>query len=335
MMEREKHIRNNSIDVIRGIAILVVVLGHSIQVSLVTGERSTLILLIQSFQMPLMFLVSGFTAGYSYPKKDSHFHFIKRKIKRLLVPYIVWAYLHYIIVCIVPGSYRRLSIESFVLEFFISDFWFLRYLFMFFLIMWICNEVINRVTNMKHSAQILILSTIIVALLDRIPVLTESISLMHWFYFVLGWVGYQLVQYLYDNDSKAVIPNKRYLIFLLGMLVIFSVALVLLEILPITLSGIPLSIFLFAFLYQLFAEYTIKRISFARWLGRNTLTIYAIHWCVLFSPLTRLHFYSKNLAYLPLSFRTLIVFVIWMLVSIVITEFIKKNRILKSCFAGE
>lgn len=73
-----KNKRNNLIDIVKGIGILLVVLGH--QNTILTQE-------IYSFHMPLFFFLSGiFHKNYS-----SYIEFIKRKIRTLMIPYFVFA----------------------------------------------------------------------------------------------------------------------------------------------------------------------------------------------------------------------------------------------------
>lgn len=59
--------RNNTLDLLRGLAILIVVIGHAIQVNLSEGRNcfiwSNLIL---EFQMPLMFLLAAMQRDFLF-----------------------------------------------------------------------------------------------------------------------------------------------------------------------------------------------------------------------------------------------------------------------------
>jgi fucose 4-O-acetylase-like acetyltransferase len=62
-----------------------VVIGHAIQANLLEGETSFVWSnLIFAFQMPLLFFISGYAAGFSFPSYDS-MKFIKKKAGRLFV----------------------------------------------------------------------------------------------------------------------------------------------------------------------------------------------------------------------------------------------------------
>lgn len=79
--------RNSIIDIVRGIAIIIVVLGHALQASH-GGTGNALHNVILLFQMELFFVVAGFVSAYS--KEDNVCRSLKRKFLRLAVPYLVW-----------------------------------------------------------------------------------------------------------------------------------------------------------------------------------------------------------------------------------------------------
>ena len=82
--------RNVNIDIMRGIAIIVMVMGHCItkapldMQSTYIGAKAEWIISI--FDMPLFFIISGYVFNFSSPKK-----YYVNKTKRILVPYLIWA----------------------------------------------------------------------------------------------------------------------------------------------------------------------------------------------------------------------------------------------------
>lgn len=76
--------RIESIDIVKGLAIFLMVLGHSY-----SGENGEYILLwIYSFHMPLFFITTGILYGM---RKNSVIKFnIKKKLKTILWPYLFW-----------------------------------------------------------------------------------------------------------------------------------------------------------------------------------------------------------------------------------------------------
>ena len=75
------------LDILKGIAIILVVLGH---LPCVNGRSSAYNTLIYSFHMDLFFCISGYTASLSFAHNPSAKKFIWRRILTLLIPYLTW-----------------------------------------------------------------------------------------------------------------------------------------------------------------------------------------------------------------------------------------------------
>ena len=93
--------RTEWIDILKGLAIFFVVLGHMPY----TNESSILKTWIYSFHMPLFFVLSGFTAGISL-KHSSLLDFFKKRSRSVLLPYIVW--------CLLSGVLFTVSVQDLV-----------------------------------------------------------------------------------------------------------------------------------------------------------------------------------------------------------------------------
>lgn len=80
-MQVAKKNRNQFVDIMRGIAMLLVVLGHTITGCTIGSHQTFLSNLIWSLQMPLFILISGYVTKYSYEIKDisSLWLYIKRR----------------------------------------------------------------------------------------------------------------------------------------------------------------------------------------------------------------------------------------------------------------
>lgn len=127
------HKRNLTIDFIRGIAIILVVLGHNIQYGSgtvfyeVEGYfESTLFKFIYSFHMPLFALISGylFLGTMKNPVKQM----LKKKILALILPILCWVTLEcggYIIILIIKQEVEIVDFVYTYLNKFLSSFWFL------------------------------------------------------------------------------------------------------------------------------------------------------------------------------------------------------------------
>lgn len=87
--------RNISIDLIRGFAMLLVVLGHTISGITANFEDSFIFQIIWTLQMPLFILISGYVTRYSKPITSTSLlikHLKKRSISYLL-PWVIWTFI--------------------------------------------------------------------------------------------------------------------------------------------------------------------------------------------------------------------------------------------------
>ena len=87
--------RNQNVDIIRGIAILLVVWGHTITGTTINYEKTFLMDLIWALQMPLFMLISGYVTRYSREitsLKELGVYLKKRSISYLL-PLVAWTFL--------------------------------------------------------------------------------------------------------------------------------------------------------------------------------------------------------------------------------------------------
>ncbi|MBR4769408.1 MAG: acyltransferase family protein [Clostridia bacterium] len=87
--------RNGSVDCLRGIAILLVVLGHTISGSSTDYESSFLFNAIWSLQMPLFMLISGYVNKYRRPIDSGRTigAFALKSTVAYLLPFFVWTFL--------------------------------------------------------------------------------------------------------------------------------------------------------------------------------------------------------------------------------------------------
>ncbi|MGG3307313.1 acyltransferase family protein [Paenibacillus lautus] len=93
------------IDVLKGLAIILVVLGHSPALHVRTY--------IFSFHMPLFFFISGYL--FSIIKYDNMFQFIKRKSLTILVPYVAFALISIVSLSVLHDA--NLTIKEYAFDF--------------------------------------------------------------------------------------------------------------------------------------------------------------------------------------------------------------------------
>lgn len=337
-----KNQRDTALDILRGVAILVVVLGHSIQANIMGGGDTSFIWskIILAFQMPLLFFISGYSAGFSYPAKYSGV-FIREKTMRLMVPYIVWENIHFVIVGFLNVDNRTLNGMAFVKEIFISDFWFLRTLFIFYLILWMCNVLLKLIKKLLVKSFHNSLCTLIVTLfsialvyvLGRTYYIKESISVYYYLWFVAGWLSFQVKAYIESVRGQINLNYK--LVSVLSLAGIVSVNILALYIqLSSKIVGALLVLLIIFFVVSI-EKFLPKFISeFLKKIGENTLPIYAIHWCLLFSPLWRLGFYNWLFGAFPLWLSSIMTAVLWTVLCLVLIRLFEKSQITRKLLLG-
>ena len=115
--------RNITIDIIRGFAMLLVVLGHTISGTVSEYSDSMLFQVVWTLQMPLFILISGYVTRYSKPLSDgkSLWLFIKKRTLAYLLPWAVWTI---VVRGIVFGQVNFLNLK-YLLWHMDSGYWFL------------------------------------------------------------------------------------------------------------------------------------------------------------------------------------------------------------------
>ena len=115
--------RNQFVDVMRGIAMLLVVLGHTMTGSTVGSQDSFLFNIVWSLQMPLFFLISGYVTRYSrgIDSGVDLLKYIKRRTLAYMLPWFVWSF---VVRGIILGMHDFLNIK-WLLWNMDSGYWFL------------------------------------------------------------------------------------------------------------------------------------------------------------------------------------------------------------------
>lgn len=88
-----KPLRNNTVDIVRGFAMLMVMLQHTIAGCTVDFGNTTLFRVIWSLQMPLFFIISGYVTRYGRPIESANGlkQYIWKKTLAYLFPWLVWS----------------------------------------------------------------------------------------------------------------------------------------------------------------------------------------------------------------------------------------------------
>ena len=229
MVENMK--KNIKIVNLRALAILLVVLGHSIiiyspQWGYYTTENKVLVFqylkdIINIIQMPIFFSISGYLFCKSINSKRNIIEFVKNKIKRLLIPFILigiaWMIpIKYIINYYKEGHLPTIFIK-FILGIDIGHLWYLIALFLIFMIFYLIRKQIEKTTIKKDILISMIL--LIISLMASKYFIHKYINdtLIYLFYFYIGI----LIRRYEDNINwnKTLISIISILLMILSILV--------------------------------------------------------------------------------------------------------------------
>lgn len=147
--------RNQFVDVMRGIAMLLVVLGHTMTGCTVDSQKSFLFNIVWSLQMPLFILISGYVTKYSHPIYDGKglWKYVKRRTFAYMFPWAVWSFL---VRGLIFGQTGFLDIKHLLWNM-DSGYWFLATIWTISMIFGVASYLAERIVKARRKQQILLL----------------------------------------------------------------------------------------------------------------------------------------------------------------------------------
>jgi len=194
-MEKE---RNILIDLIKGLAILLVVLGHAVQFNFPrTFDNQPLFRIIYSFHMPLFMLTAGYVAAISFGGTGKQ---LLAKVRTLLLPFFSWfifSYffywaIHYNTQPHLPDFGKKLTA---LCNSPTRGLWFLWVLFINYLILYGAQKISN-----KHAASVLLVAYLVVSMLSAYFTPRAGLNFVG-FYLLFFTAGYTLKRYRLDQTK--------------------------------------------------------------------------------------------------------------------------------------
>jgi len=184
--------RAADIDALRGLAILLVVLGHCVQYNVADFDASPVFRVIYAFHMPLFMFISGF---FAWSPAGARPGALRAKAATLVVPFLFWlpiAYAYLVLTKTPQVEGVALDPSSFALHLLRSPdaggLWFLWVLFLQFAALLACQRLAPRRTAMAMVA-LIVLANALVLLVPRSNVL--GLGLFRWYaaFFTAGFVA--------------------------------------------------------------------------------------------------------------------------------------------------
>jgi len=330
--------RNHFVDSLKGFAIVLVVLGHSIQFGTYDGvtTKGVVFSFIYSFHMPLFMFLSGYVA-----KPDGTLRYAKDRFLRLFVPFESYAFLVCIKECIRFGSIIASAKHFLYLQLFPNNggLWFVYVLFFLHIIL---NLMIKmRASNNLGITCCISACVIISAFYDDWYLFGLKYILQYLIFFLVGFI---LKNYAYISEVKGNFKNYAIALIEMGIMLTWRF-----EDLPIMFGTFNLHadsvlvrslIFIYNFFVPFvgidFSRRVISSISNVRIvrielekLGKMSLEIYFIHGLFIIELASVI----KHIVSVPESLLVVIIFGLTFLFTLVISKLINKNNVARRlCF---
>lgn len=219
--------RNEQIENIRAIAIIIVMLGHSIILYTGWGVMDTsrtvpyisiLKLFINVIEMPLFMSISGYVFFYSIRKGVQYGGFILGKIKRTLIPYLFVGTLWMIPLHRLGGAYN--PSENYMHQVFdfifrmegLGQLWFLISLFMIFAFFFPVIKVSEKTGGMGEISLLAVLLLISYAVKsNQLLTSIDNVAIMRFFYYMFWfYLGYLIN----ENSRRLFCCERKYRTFI-------------------------------------------------------------------------------------------------------------------------
>ena len=339
--------RNQTLDSFRGIAMLLVVLGHTITGCTVNSQDSFLFNTIWTLQMPLFFMISGYVTNYLKPIRNAKdlMQYIGRRTFSYIVPWISWTFF---VRGLIFGQTRFLNIELIIYNL-DSGYWFLISIWIISIIFGFTNYFSSKLTakynfsKVKNLACILAFAGIgelflaIIGLAFGLSFFAIKLSLYYLPLYMLGFLFGRAKSYFDTLRNKNIIYDTVVSI----CLVIYLTLLTKINFYYIADNSLGILIRLTAsvsgcvVMFGLLNITLNKRrayISFLNYVGTHSLEVYVIHYLVL---------NIVQMSEIP-SFNTfegmalvMINFVLTIIISMGITLLLNNNCICKMLLFGK
>lgn len=252
-------------DSIKGVAIILVVLGHVLQRSFGQGEN-IFETIIYSFHMALFMFVSGF---FAYSTRERNFtdwiKFVIRKIRQLIVPFIIIGGLY---------SFIFSNIYSFLFSSFKMGYWFLYVLFIISIFHFAISIIKNRIRRFVGYL-ILLLFFIVLRQLINDDLFSIKFISGNYPFFLLGYFIHEFLKYdKYVVDDRVIFISL--VLFILVMTISFSYGFY------NNIIRFLLRVFAVFFFYGIFKNMSSSLLlSLLAKIGRMSIYIYVFHYFLI------------------------------------------------------
>lgn len=341
-MQAKAEYRNQFVDIMRGIAMLLVVLGHTMTDCTVDSQQSFLFNIIWSLQMPLFILISGYVTKYSRPISDGKglWKYIKRRTSAYILPWAVWSF---VVRGIIFGQDGFLNIRS-LLWSMDSGYWFLATIWTISMIFGIASFVAERLSKKtvpKKQAVLLVCYLAGMALLVGIGALfgfsffAIKLTLYYMPFYFAGFLYGQFDDKIMESEnSKKIVDCVVAACFVIWLYIILRYSLY-----DMADSGFAVILRAATSLAGCIAVCGLCKGIFSdkiggmlAWVGEHSLEIYLMHY--LFLSLIKLD--STPVLYSPVGLSLVIMnYIITVALTAMIIMALNRNKVMRFALTGK
>ncbi|RVU00121.1 acyltransferase [Mucilaginibacter limnophilus] len=217
-----------TIETLRGLAIILMVLGHVIGSGADNGLKVAdtsiwryIYYMFQYMRMPLFTVISGFVYAYKPVYKfNSNSKFLFGKVNRLLIPLVVVATMFYFLQYIIPGTNHRHNLDDIwrIYVYPYAHFWFLQGMMIVFIIITVLENF--KVFNTLKSTMICLAISLLIFVLFPYKVNYFSLNRVPFLltFFILGLSFKRFYDVIFKTDEiKKQIINVAAVIFVCSL----------------------------------------------------------------------------------------------------------------------
>lgn len=334
--------RNQFVDIMRGIAMLLVVLGHTMTGCTADSQKSFLFNIIWSLQMPLFILISGYVTKYSRPISDGKglWKYIKRRTVAYMLPWAVWSFL---VRGIIFGAKGFLNVMHLLWNM-DSGYWFLASIWTISMIFGIASFITERLGKESvFKKQIVFLGCYLVGMVLLVGIgailglsfFAIKLTLYYMPFYYAGFLYGQFDDRIKESETgKRIIDSVVAICFVIWLFVILRFSLY-------EMSDIGFAIILrattslagcIAVCGLCKGFYSSKMGGTLAWVGEHSLEVYLTHYLLL--SLIKLD--KTPILYSPVGLTLVLVnYIITVALTTMIAMALNKNRVLRFALTGK
>ncbi len=186
--------RNSKLDNLKGVLIVLVVMGHLLELNMEYGINRLLYVIIYAFHMPAFVFASGYFANFS----------IKRVLKKLLYPYLLFQILYLLFARYVLGLDSTLQ--------FVTPYWHLWYLWA--MVIWTAMIPLIRNGKLEKKVIMLMIAIFVAVVIGYVNTIGRILSLSRiGVFFPFFLCGYYLKDW--NGIQNLLKKHKRILILVM------------------------------------------------------------------------------------------------------------------------